>query len=120
MPPGIGIARPQRHRGALVLGGRCLYPLRTVDPTGVIEVSERAGAGVPTVGQLFALWGEPLSSRRLAGFMARPGTGVVAFVDGRKWLGDPRRIPLSRHAAVVLELDTRVQPHPYYLFPGGL
>src|SRR5437660_4016503 len=34
LPAGIGIAPPQRRAGAVVTGGRCAYPLRTVDPTG--------------------------------------------------------------------------------------
>jgi hypothetical protein len=114
VPAGIGIAPPQRRRGAFVLGGRCLYPLRTVDPTGVVLV---AAPVVPTVGELFELWGQPLSPTRLAGFK---GTPVIAFVDGRRWPGDPRSIPLRRHAQIELELGPTVEPHPTYTFPPGL
>jgi hypothetical protein len=120
VPAGIGIAAPQRRQGAVVTGGRCVYPLRTTDPTGVVEVDARGLAGVPTVGLLFALWGEPLSARRLAGFEARGRAGVVAFVDGRRWGGDPRAVPLRRHAQIVLELGAFVPPHPRYTFPPGL
>jgi hypothetical protein len=116
VPGGIGIAEPQRRRGVFVLGGRCAYPLRTVDPTGVIEIDRVGGRPAPTVGDLFALWGQPLSPSRLAGFAG----GVVAFVDGRRWRADPRGIPLNRHTQVVLELGPFVAPHASYLFPPGL
>jgi hypothetical protein len=120
VPAGIGIAPPQRRQGATVTGGRCTYPVRTSDPTGVVEVTRRRGSGAPTVGQLFQIWGQPLSTRRLAGFRAVGRPGVVAFVDGRRWRGDPRGIPLRRHAQIVLELGALVAPHPAYLFPPGL
>jgi hypothetical protein len=152
VPAGIGVAPPWRRQGPFVLGGRCVYPLRTAEPTGVVEVGTdgtraveggfpgavKAGAGralepgagrardpgaahpIPTVGELFALWGQPLSSRRLGGFQAPGGTAVVAFVDGRRWGADPRAIPLRRHAQIVLELGPLVPPHAAYLFPRGL
>jgi hypothetical protein len=115
VPAGIGIAEPKR-RGVYVLGGRCAYPLRTVDPTGVIEIDRTGGGPSPTVGELFTLWGQALSRSRMAGFAG----AVVAFVDGRRWAGDPRSIPLGRHTQVVLELGAFVAPHRSYLFPPGL
>ena len=117
---GIGIAPPQIRRGPFVQGGRCSYPLRTTAPTGVVEVDQRARSGTATVGALFALWGQPLSARRLGGFDAARGSAVLAFVDGRRWEGDPRSIPLRRHAQIVLEVGPRVEPHPAYAFPPGL
>ncbi len=120
VPAGIGIAPPQRRRGAFVVGGRCSYPLRTAEPTGVVEVDPAAVPAAPTVGELFALWGQPLSGRRLGPFRAAPGASVVAFLDGRRWRGDPRAIPLRRHAQVVIELGPLVEPHATYTFPPSL
>jgi hypothetical protein len=120
VPAGIGIAPPQRRRGAYVLGGRCAYPLRTVEPTGVVEVDAARAGAAPSVGELFALWGQALSPRQLAGFPAGPGESVAAFVDGRRWRGDPAAIPLRRHAQIVLELGPFVEPHPAYTFAPGL
>jgi hypothetical protein len=116
VPAGIGIAEPQRRRGVFVVGGRCAYPLRTVDPTGVVEIDRTDGSSPPSVGELFTLWGQPLSRSRMAGFAG----SVAAFVDGRRWTGDPRSIPLARHTQVVLELGPFVAPHRSYLFPPGL
>jgi hypothetical protein len=114
VPAGIGIAPPLRRVDAHVIGGRCVYPLRTREPTGVIE----AGTAQPLqLGDVFRVWGQPLSARRLAGF--RSAQRVLAFVNGRRYLGDPRTIPLRRHDEIVLEIGGYVAPHRSYLFPGG-
>ena len=115
VPAGIGIAPPQRRQGAYVLGGRCSYPLRTREPTGVVEVERGATA---TLGSLFQVWGQPLSKNRLVDFASR--TPVLAFVDGRRFTGDPRAIPLRPHAEIVLELGGYVPPHASFLFRKGL
>jgi hypothetical protein len=113
VPAGIGIAPPQRRRGVYVLGGRCSYPIRTLEPTGVVVVDH----GSPrTLRELSAVWGQPIARDRLAGFRGR----VLAFLGGRRWRGDPARIPLHRHAEIVLEIDGYVPPHPAYRFPPGL
>jgi hypothetical protein len=104
IPPGIGIAPPRERSGAYVRGGRCSYPLRTREPTGVIEV---AGSGA-TLGDFLAVWGQPLASH------------VRAYVNGRRFRGNPRAIRLTRHAQIVLEVGGYVPPHARYRFPPGL
>src|SRR5262249_13375244 len=42
IPAGIGVARPSKTSFGRVRPGGCTYPLRTLDPTGVIEVGGRA------------------------------------------------------------------------------
>lgn len=114
VPAGIGISPPLRRDGAYVLGGRCSYPLRTREPTGVIEV----GSVQPfRLGDAFRIWGQPLSPQRLAGF--RTAGRVLAFVNGRRFSGDPRTIPLRRHDEIVLEIGGYIPPHTSYLFPKG-
>jgi hypothetical protein len=112
--PGIGIAPPRRRDGAYVRGGGCRYPIVTREPTGVLEVEP--GARGYELGDLFELWGQPLSPRRIASFRGR----VEAFVAGRRWRGDPRRIPLRRHAQIVLQVGGYIPPHRDYRFPPGL
>ena len=101
VPPRIGVAR----RG-------CRYPLHTSTPTGVVAVRR---TGRWTLGDLFAVWGRQLSPSRLLSFRGRVGV----FVDGHRRVGDPRHIPLTRHAQVVVEIGGYVVPHASYLFPKG-
>src|SRR3954468_22805440 len=57
VPAGIGVAPPHRGRAPYVRSGRCSYPVRTREPTGVVEVARGAHA---TLGDLFDVWGQPL------------------------------------------------------------
>lgn len=111
--PGIGVAPPRVRSGAYVRGGRCSYPLRTREPTGVIEIRRGTRA---TLGQFFDIWGQPLGPSRMAGFRGR----VRAYVAGVLRSGDPRAVPLTAHAEIVLEVGPYVRPHPSYRFPPGL
>jgi hypothetical protein len=98
IPSGIG-----------VVAGRCRYPLRTRSPTGLIDAS-RAGL---TLGDLFRVWGEPLSERRIAGFSGQ----IVAFVGGQRVRGPVARIPIRHHSQIVVEISGFVPPHARYVFP---
>jgi hypothetical protein len=117
IPAGIGVAPPRTRDGAYVRGGRCSYPARTLEPTGLIEVEESRRL---TLGQFFDLWGQPLSRTRLVGFRARPGERVTAYVNGKRWRGEPRDIPLARHRAIALEIGGYFPPPRRYVFPPGL
>jgi hypothetical protein len=115
VPAGIGVSSP-RFDGYRVTGGRCVYPLRTIDPTGLIEVGATGVSSPLTLGALFRLWGQALAADRLGSF-----TGPVsAYVNGRRWTGNPRAIPLRRHVQIVLELGGFIAPHSTYGFPVGL
>jgi hypothetical protein len=116
IPPGIGVAAPQRRDGAYVRGGSCSYPLRTSEPTGVIEIATRRRL---TLGDFFDVWSQPLSQRRVLGFAAGPGLSLTVFVNGRRWRGGVRAVPLRRHASIVVELGRHVARHPVYLFGAG-
>ena len=65
---------------------------------------------------LFELWGQPLTGRRVAGFRGR----VRVWVGGRAWRGDPGGVPLRPHAQIVVTEDPRVPVHARYPFPPGL
>jgi hypothetical protein len=117
VPAGIGVAPPWRTLRPHVLDGVCSYTARTRTSIGVIEVA--VGSKL-TLGQFFELWGQPLGSRRLDGFDAKPGERVHAFVDGSPWRGPLRSIPLRRHAAIALELGAYVPPHSTFRFGMGL
>lgn len=110
IPAGIGVAVAQR-RGAYVLAGRCSYPARTVESSGVFELARPL-----TLGAVFAIWGQRLAPTQMLSFSGP----VSAYVDGRPWPGDPRAIPLRRHAQVVLASGGVVVPHAVYRFAPGL
>ena len=113
MPAGIGLRPPLRRAGiARLAGGRCAYPLHTLDPTGTVFV-ERSRPQL--LGAFFTVWGQRLAPRQLLSFRGR----VRAFRNGREWNGDPRLIPLRRHDEIVLEVGGYVPPHSFYLFPEG-
>lgn len=105
VPAGIGIAPPRRRDGSYVRGGRCSFPVRTREPTGVLEVERGSNL---TLGQFFAVWGHPLPPR------------ARVYVDGLRSRVPPSAVPLRRHAELVLETGPFVQPHPFYRFPKGL
>lgn len=117
LPAGIGISPPLVRSGAYVLSGRCSYPLRTREPTGVVEV---ARGERHTLGDLFAVWGKPLSPSRLVGFRTSAQHPVRAYVDGRLQRGSLSSIVLERHAEIVLELGAYVPPHVEFRFRRGL
>jgi hypothetical protein len=112
VPAGIGMAPPVVVRDGVVRRARCSYPVRTVDPTGVVEVDASVR---PTLRDLFVVWGRRLSPQALLGFPGR----VRAYVTGKPRLGDPRTIPLRRHAQIVLEVGPYIPPHRTYLFGPG-
>jgi hypothetical protein len=111
---GIGAQPPLRLTAGRIVGARCYGELVTLDPTGVVFV--RPGPPL-ALGALFQSWGQPLSSTRLASFSAGPGGRVAVFIGGRPWRGLPERVPLTRHAEIVLEVGPHVPPHTSYTFP---
>jgi len=89
----------------------CTYPLHTTAPTGVVHVR---GRGL-TLGDLFRVWGRRLTRTALLSFR----DCVSVFVGGRRWRGEPRSVPLTKHAQIVVEVGGYVAPHARYLFPKG-
>lgn len=117
VPAGIGVAPPWSNPRPHVVSGACSYAARTTTPTGVIEV--RTGREL-TLRDFFAVWGQSLGERRLAGFRAPPRQDIRAYVAGSRWRGSVRAIPLARHAEIVLELGPYIPPHSTFLFTRGL
>ena len=116
VPAGIGTRPPLRHLSGRIAGAGCYGALVTLDPTGLVLVS--SGRRL-TLSDLFGSWGQPLSSRRLAGFTAPHGNRVAVFVDGRRWQGSPGSVALTGRAEIVLEVGPYVVPHAAYTFPSA-
>jgi hypothetical protein len=111
---GIGTRAPRMFSAGRIASARCFGDLVTLEPTGVVQVRPSAAL---RIGDLFRSWGQPLTRRRLGPFLARGR--VRAFVDGARWRGSPRDVPLAAHAEIVLEVGPVVPPHRSYTFPPG-
>jgi hypothetical protein len=108
---GIG-TRPPRHDVGDRIAAACYGSLVTLDPTGVVLTAPGARL---TLADLFRSWGQPLSATRIASFA---GEGRVrAFINGRPTRTPVRRIGLTEHAEIVLEVGPYVPPHRSYTFP---
>lgn len=102
LPGAIGIVdeNPVPTQHGLFYGAlTCMYWLHTRAADGLVE----AQAPVPrrfTLGDLFAVWNQPLTRRRVASAHGR----VTAFVNGRRWRSSPASIPLAEHEAIQLDV----------------
>jgi hypothetical protein len=115
IPYGIGIVKPFQVNNGFVGTGRGIYWLHTHDATGIIHV-ESPDSRRYTLGNFFDIWGQPLTSKEVAGLK-----GVVrAFVDGKPYAGDPRSIVLGAHMQITLQVGTPIVTPPVYAFPQGL
>jgi hypothetical protein len=119
VPEGIGIAPPrtveQSSEGPFVAGGGCFYWLHSHTRDGIIHI-ESPVERVYTLGNYFDIWKQPLGPARVG-----PAKGqVTAYLNGRRFTGDPRSIPLKAHALIQLDVGTpAVAPAPF-TFPQGL
>jgi hypothetical protein len=112
VPAGIGVRPPIGLTAGRISSARCYGSLVTIDPTGLVLV---CSGPTMSLADLFRAWGQPLLRRRLASFTGR----IVVFVNGRRWRGDPRALPLVSHAEIVAEAGPYVPPHSAYTFPPG-
>lgn len=99
----------------------CLYWIHTHNQSGVIHVEapqiHNPSTGGPyTLGNFFDIWGQPLTRNQVATFNGP----VTAYVNGAKYDGELKDIPLLAHQRVVLEVGTPlIDPPPNYLLPEG-
>lgn len=116
LPAGIGVPRPWTLPAGRLRGAHCYTAIVTLEPTGVVLA--RRGHGL-RLGALFAAWEQPLSQTRVASFRAAPGSKVSVFVNGRRYTGSPRAVPLTNHAEIVIEVGPHVPPHKSFDFAPG-
>ncbi|HEV2123489.1 MAG TPA: Ig-like domain-containing protein [Chloroflexota bacterium] len=112
IPAGVGIPNPVVQNG-VVTGGTCLYWIHTHDPTGIIHVEPEIDTTL-TLGQLFDIWGQPLTSDNVAGFRGP----VTIYVDGIRYRGDPRAITFTDRKQIALYIGgvTPLPPIPLYVY----
>jgi hypothetical protein len=111
IPAGAGIPAPRlaEHFPSGVFYDNsvngCLYWLHVHTTDGIIHV-EAPAVATYTLGQFFDIWQQPLGPEQVG-----PARGtVVAFVNGRRFIGDPRDIPLLPHGVVQLDVGSPAVP----------
>jgi hypothetical protein len=108
--PGIGIVAPvaqQSANGAFYGATSCYYWLHVHAQDGVIHI-ESPTAETYTLGQFFAIWGQPLSQTQVG---PAKGTQTV-YVDGKAYTGNPADIELHPREDIQIDVGTVVAPRP--------
>jgi hypothetical protein len=118
IPAAIGIPGAQAQntaQGPFIAAGTCFYWLHTHAADGIIHI-ESPVQRTYTLGNFFDEWGQPLGPDQVG-----PATGhVTAIYNGKAYRGNPRGIPLTAHAQILLEVGTPlIAPQPI-TFPAGL
>jgi hypothetical protein len=117
VPYGVGVTPPRKvvatNEGPLVEGGKCFYWLHTHTGDGIVHVESPTQAAY-TLGQFFDIWQQPLNTTTVG-----PATGTLfIYVNGQKYAGDPRAIPLTAHGLIQLDVGTDVPPASFSFPPG--
>jgi len=98
----------------------CVYSIHTHsnDHSGRVH-TEGPVPATYTLGQFFAIWGQPLTTNDVAG-LGVPLTKVYV-VDGgtvSEFTGDPATIEMTSHRHIVLQLGTAITQIPVYQWAG--
>jgi hypothetical protein len=99
----------------------CLYWMHTHSSDGIIhiEAPQAQQNRVFTLGDFFAVWGQPLSTTQVATLQVDGSHQLKIY--GQPYTGDPAAIPLRTHTQVVIEIvPPPVDPPPAFTFPQGL
>ena len=98
---------------------QCLYWLHTHTPDGIVHI-EAPGFHTFTLGNFFDIWGEPLTKTNVAGAKTKNNERVVVWVDGQRYGGDPRKIELTQHLDVTIEVGPPyAKPAPFTAWNGN-
>lgn len=117
-PGGTGIPNAQFEQssdGPFAVSGTCFYWLHAHAADGIIHI-ESPVQRTYTLGNLFAIWGQPLGADQ-----AGPARGHVTVIyNGQVYRGNPRDVPLNAHAQIQLQVGTPLVAPVSISFPSGL
>ncbi len=128
VPDAIGLHYPSAETNGITYATICYYHLHTHDATGLIHVEAPAPTTF-TLGELFAVWGQPLSWTGVAG---HNGTVKVYVATAKSpgyleqtgsysaYAGNLAALPFASHKEIVLEVGpTFIDPPniPAIIFP---
>jgi hypothetical protein len=118
IPYGVGIPGAQVSAtplGPYVAAGTCFYWLHSHAADGIIHI-ESPVQRTYTLGNFFDVWGQKLSPDEVG-----PVSGpVTALYNGQVFRGNPRDIPLTKHAQIQLDVGRPLVAPVTIRFPAGL
>jgi hypothetical protein len=82
---------------------RCIYWLHTHTPDGIIHVEAPSDRSF-TLGDFFAVWGQPLDRKHVASAQVKRGESMRVWLNGELYKGNPATIPLTAHADIVIQV----------------
>jgi hypothetical protein len=118
VPAGIGIPGAQTQngpQGPFIGGGKCFYWLHTHAADGIVHI-ESPVHRTYTLGNVFDEWGQPLGPDQVG-----PAKGhVTVLYNGQVYRGNPRNIPLTKHAQIQLEVGNPLVAPESITWSSGL
>lgn len=91
----------------------CYYNIHVHDQSGVIHVETPFYNRRFTLGNLFDVWGQPLSSTNVAGITGKP---IAVYIEDtgnvRRWSGDIRDIDLFSKRSITIQIGSRLSSIP--------
>ncbi len=118
VPYGVGIPGARvsaTSLGPYVAAGSCFYWLHTHAADGIIHI-ESPVQRTYTLGNFFDVWGQKLGPNEVGPVNGR----MTALYNGQVFRGNPRRIPLTKHAQIQLDVGRPLVAPVAISFPSGL
>ena len=116
LPAGIGLILPvgqQTARGPFYGASQCYWWLHTHASDGIVHI-ESPTTHIYTLGNFFDEWRQPLTRDQVG-----PAKGTLSiFVNGKRFTGSPREIPLQPHAVIQIDVGSPVVPFQNVSFAG--
>jgi len=95
----------------------CLFWLHTHPADGLVHIEAPEDENF-TLGQFFAVWGQPLGPTALLAETPGDGEEISATIDGEAYEGDPAGIPLDDQETIVIQLGPPFGTPPSSPFEG--
>jgi hypothetical protein len=92
----------------------CVYPVHTDDGSGKIRIDATNTAASYTLGQFFAVWGEPLTASNVAGLSGTPTTYINDGGVLTPYTGDLASINLTAHREITIAINSPLTQVPTY------
>src|SRR4051794_15253837 len=92
---------------------RCIYWLHTHTPDGIIHVEAPVDRSF-TLGDFFAVWGQPLDRLHAAGALVKKGDKMQVWVNGKLFAGDPAQIRLEPHTDIAIQVGPPYTKPPLF------